>query len=118
MKGFDPSSQFNQQDMMDKLFVKMSERLEQKYIHDGKNIKKQPQGKSGAEMEESLHDQVMSNTCPICFELFLPPDNQPFILFPCGHTFCKGCINKYAKQKKLCPFCRQKFESMAPNISL
>ena len=40
MKGFDPGSQFNQQDMMDKLFVKMSERLEQKYIHDGKNIKK------------------------------------------------------------------------------
>ena len=60
----------------------------------------------------------MSNTCPICFELFLPPDNQPFILFPCGHTFCKVCINAYAKEKKKCPFCRTPVASMAPNISL
>ena len=60
----------------------------------------------------------MSNTCPICFELFLPPSNQPFILFPCGHTFCKVCINSYAKLKKKCPFCRTPFQSMAPNISL
>lgn len=60
----------------------------------------------------------MSNTCPVCFELFLPPDNQPFILFPCGHTFCKVCINAYAKQKKKCPFCRTAISSMAPNISL
>lgn len=70
------------------------------------------------EMEESLHKQVMSNTCPVCFELFLPPTHQPYILFPCGHTFCKHCIEKYAKVKQTCPFCRSKFNSMAPNISL
>ena len=68
--------------------------------------------------EETLYDQVMSNTCPICFELFLPPNNQPYILFPCGHTFCKGCIETIAKQKKMCPFCRCKYNSMAPNLSL
>lgn len=40
------------------------------------------------------------------------------MLFPCGHTFCKKCISEYAKVKKMCPFCRSKFESMAPNLSL
>ena len=60
----------------------------------------------------------MSNTCPICLELFLPPSNQPFILFPCGHTFCKLCINTHAKQQSKCPYCRQTIKSMAPNISL
>jgi len=108
---------------MDKLFVKMSERLEQKYISGDAKPKKKNDGpkfdaKSGAEIEETLHDQVMSNTCPICYELFLPPDHQPFILFPCGHTFCKICIDQYAKLKKKCPFCRAVFNSMAPNISL
>ena len=68
--------------------------------------------------EETLYDQVMSNTCPICFELFLPPLNNPLILFPCGHTFCKACIEQYAKSKKSCPFCRKKFNSTAPNLSL
>jgi len=82
--------------MMDKLFVKMSERLEQKYkngeagkLKSVSDRNKKLDGRSGQEIEETLHDQVMSNTCPICFELFLPPSNQPFILFPCGHTFCK-----------------------------
>ena len=29
-----------------------------------------------------------------------------------------GSIEKYAKVKKSCPFCRKIFNSMAPNISL
>ena len=60
----------------------------------------------------------MSNTCPICFELFLPPRHQPYILFPCGHTFCKICIDSCAKNNKTCPFCRAKFATIAPNLSL
>ena len=109
---------FNQQDMMDKLFVKMQERLEEKYKQEGPKREKPLTGKPGEEIEETLHEQVMSNTCPICFELFLPPEHSPFILFPCGHSFCKQCIDSYAKIKKKCPFCRSGFNSMAPNISL
>ena len=113
--------------MMDRMFVKIQERLEHKYKSDktfqkamanASDRNKSSRGETGAEIEETLHDQVMSNTCPICFELFLPPAHQPFILFPCGHTYCKECINTYAKVKKKCPFCRSTFNSMAPNISL
>ena len=100
------------------MFVKMQERLENKYQNEPRKKQKAITGKSGEEIEETLHEQVMSNTCPICFELFLPPENSPFILFPCGHSFCKQCINSYAKIKKKCPFCRSGFNSMAPNISL
>jgi hypothetical protein len=75
--------------MMDKLFVKMQERLEDKYKQEGPKKEKPLSGKPGEEIEETLHEQVMSNTCPICFELFLPPEHSPFILFPCGHSFCK-----------------------------
>ena len=24
------------------------------------------------------------NTCPICYELMVPPDKAPVLLFPCG----------------------------------
>lgn len=71
-----------------------------------------------ADSEHSLHNQVMSNTCPVCYELLLPPSHQPYILFPCGHTFCKQCIDSFAKVKKMCPFCRTTYNTMAPNLSL
>eukprot|EP00347_Sterkiella_histriomuscorum_P009394 403341378 len=98
----------------------MSERLEQKFASGQlkKHSKTGCQNVNAEDLEQNLHNQVMSNTCPICFELFLPPINQPFILFPCGHTFCKICIHKHINLKKECPFCRQKVQSMAPNISL
>lgn len=97
----------------------MTSKVEQKLIQNGGNAKPGPAVRGTAsEIEETLHEQVMSNICPICFEVFLPPSHSPFILFPCGHTFCKTCINSYAKQKKMCPFCRSRFESMAPNLSL
>jgi hypothetical protein len=96
----------NNTEMMGQLFAKMEERLEQKYqdkagvlppcgpprYRANKANVMRMQGKNEDEIEDSLHEQVMSNTCPICFELFLPPDHSPFILFPCGHTFCKVCI--------------------------
>ena len=96
----------------------MSTKLEARYQQELPAPKRQTAGELAA--EETLYDQVMSNTCPICFELFLPPRNQPYILFPCGHTFCKSCIDRAAGPSKVnsCPFCRVKWNSMAPNLSL
>lgn len=95
--------------MVNNLFAKISTKLEEKY-------QQLPPRQGG--QNDSLKQEVMSNTCPVCYELLCPPNHAPYILFPCGHTFCKACIEKYAKQKKMCPFCRQEFKSMAPNISL
>ncbi|XP_026151835.1 nuclear factor 7, ovary-like [Mastacembelus armatus] len=44
--------------------------------------------------------------CPICLDLF----NQP-VSTPCGHNFCRDCIQAYWQSANLsqCPMCKQKF---------
>lgn len=44
--------------------------------------------------------------CPICLDLF----NQP-VSTPCGHNFCRDCIQRYWQSANLsqCPMCKQKF---------
>jgi len=71
-------------------------------------------------LEQSQADEKDINTCSICFELMLPKDRSPTLLFPCGHTFCKLCLASNAKKsgKKVCPWCRTAIESQATNISL
>ena len=63
-----------------------------------------------------------THTCKICFELMTAPDNTPILLFPCGHTFCKQCIEKHCrdanKRNKCCPYCRTPIESKAVNQAL
>ena len=85
-------------------------------------------------MKESVSENVdnylqnelaASHTCKICFEVMLPPDHVPILLFPCGHTFCKQCVeHKTAQGGHLgttivkCPYCRVEIESKAINQSL
>lgn len=44
--------------------------------------------------------------CPICLDLF----NQP-VSTPCGHNFCRDCIQGYWQSANLsqCPMCKHKF---------
>nr|XP_043904291.1 E3 ubiquitin-protein ligase TRIM39-like [Solea senegalensis] len=52
--------------------------------------------------------------CPICLDLF----NQP-VSTPCGHNFCRECIQGYWQSAKLsqCPVCKQKF-SKRPELKV
>ena len=43
-------------------------------------------------MEKTIAKEIESNTCPICYELMIPPNYSPILLFPFGHTFCKACV--------------------------
>ncbi|KAG2431653.1 hypothetical protein HYH02_013230 [Chlamydomonas schloesseri] len=60
------------------------------------------------------------NTCPVCYELMVPPDHAPMMLFPCGHSFCGACLEHHIDRNKKtqCPVCRKRIESRAPNYSL
>ncbi|QDZ21622.1 RING-type domain-containing protein [Chloropicon primus] len=70
-------------------------------------------------LEGYLAKEIASHKCPICYELMIPPDNSPMLLFPCGHTFCKTCLRTHEKyNRRKCPYCRQKIESTAANMSL
>ncbi|XP_033632252.1 LON peptidase N-terminal domain and RING finger protein 3-like [Asterias rubens] len=39
--------------------------------------------------------------CSLCFRLFLEP-----LTTPCGHTFCKLCLNRSLDYSKACPLCK------------
>jgi len=45
--------------------------------------------------------------CPVCAKEFEP--NMPVALLPCGHYFCKACIQEWmnmTEQNCTCPLCR------------
>jgi hypothetical protein len=39
--------------------------------------------------------------CGVCFNLLVEP-----ICIPCGHTFCRLCLEQAFAVKRTCPFCR------------
>jgi len=45
--------------------------------------------------------------CPINLGIF----NDP-VVDPCGHTFCKSCIDKHLKSKRTCPLTNKPFENI------
>ncbi|XP_028330546.1 E3 ubiquitin-protein ligase TRIM39-like [Gouania willdenowi] len=53
-------------------------------------------------------------TCSICLEIFVEP-----ISTPCGHSFCKACLQGYWNHSKkiLCPMCKKTF-SRKPEMSV
>eukprot|EP01025_Chloroclados_australasicus_P019051 TRINITY_DN2022_c0_g2_i1.p2 TRINITY_DN2022_c0_g2~~TRINITY_DN2022_c0_g2_i1.p2 ORF type:complete len:312 (-),score=46.39 TRINITY_DN2022_c0_g2_i1:742-1677(-) len=75
---------------------------------------------AGQKYERFLAAEIESHTCPICYELMVAPKNAPILLYPCGHSFCKVCVDSHRNSyhKDQCPCCRVKIEAQAPNISL
>ena len=71
-------------------------------------------------IERGMADEMETNTCSICYELMLPKEHSPMLLFPCGHTFCRKCLDDNAKKngKKKCMWCRAHIQSAAINLSL
>ncbi|XP_051988381.1 E3 ubiquitin-protein ligase TRIM39-like [Xyrauchen texanus] len=53
-------------------------------------------------------------SCSICLEVFMEP-----VSTPCGHTFCKACLQGFWNQSKkfLCPMCNKTF-SRKPELSI
>lgn len=52
-------------------------------------------------------EQQKINLCSICFEKEINA-----CLNPCGHSFCKGCTEKF--QNTSCPSCRVRYQSVLP----
>ena len=70
-------------------------------------------------LESFMSNELQTSNCSICYEFMLPPQNTAVLLFPCGHTFCKLCIERHRKGgKNKCPYCREKIFSSAENQRL
>jgi len=81
-------------------------------------------------LEKYLSSELDTHTCPICYELMMPPSKTPVLLFPCGHSFCKDCEQQHSSRSKKmskrknggyivnCPFCRKVVVSTAENQAL
>jgi hypothetical protein len=50
--------------------------------------------------------------CPVCFEELV----EGVVSTPCGHRFCRGCIEAHLLRDPLCPECRREFaaDSLRP----
>jgi hypothetical protein len=59
------------------------------------------------QVEEPLEEVDEEFNCAICWMLMYQP-----VTTPCGHTFCKQCLQDALKLKKECLVCRKAiFES-------
>ena len=61
---------------------------------------------------QKIKDMKDELTCSICLEQF----KDPTFVVPCGHIFCKTCLNDsiMSKESPLCPFCWEPVDDMCP----
>ncbi|XP_027864754.1 LON peptidase N-terminal domain and RING finger protein 1 [Xiphophorus couchianus] len=71
----------------------------------------QGRGESQAHREETLAVLTVSDfECPLCIRLFFEP-----VTTPCGHTFCKNCIERSLDHNVRCPLCKQPLQEYLKN---
>ena len=110
--------------LLDQLTEKISRRVHQELTRDMKKLAPEDQVNLADKMETYLSSELChTHNCQICFEVMVPPERTPMLLFPCGHTFCRACLERQSKtarpgKKKTCPLCRQPIQSTAENHSL
>ncbi|KAJ8406088.1 hypothetical protein AAFF_G00309760 [Aldrovandia affinis] len=72
---------------------------------------RQPRGRGGQGREISLNLLTVSDfECPLCIRLFFEP-----VTTPCGHTFCKNCIERSLDHNLRCPLCKQPLHEYLKN---
>lgn len=56
--------------------------------------------------------------CVLCKQNYDKEQHKPECLIPCGHTYCKACINKFDNKKKTCPLCKMYFNQVIPDYEM
>ena len=109
--------------ILNKITEKITDRLRDELkveLRQSNSLQPSNQKDLADHLENYLSSELHTHTCQICFELMMPPDKSPTLLFPCGHTFCKFCVerNDETSRESKCPYCRAKISSRAENHSL
>ena len=56
--------------------------------------------------------------CCICMETYDQTNIIPYICNPCGHSFCKSCLDNRNKYNYFCPICKKRIISIIINRDL
>ncbi|XP_068181629.1 LON peptidase N-terminal domain and RING finger protein 1 [Antennarius striatus] len=68
-------------------------------------------GESSYGLEKTLDVLTVSDfECPLCIRLFFEP-----VTTPCGHTFCKNCMERSLDHNLRCPLCKQPLQEYFKN---
>ncbi|XP_030001057.1 LON peptidase N-terminal domain and RING finger protein 1 [Sphaeramia orbicularis] len=68
-------------------------------------------GENSLSREKTLGVLTVSDfECPLCIRLFFDP-----VTTPCGHTFCKNCIERSLDHTLRCPLCKQPLQEYFKN---
>lgn len=72
---------------------------------------RQTRGTCSVGREATLSVLTVSDfECPLCIRLFYEP-----VTTPCGHTFCKNCIERSLDHNLRCPLCKQPLQEYFKN---
>eukprot|EP00062_Callorhinchus_milii_P008312 gi/632950861/ref/XP_007890968.1/ PREDICTED: LON peptidase N-terminal domain and RING finger protein 1 [Callorhinchus milii] len=91
---------------------------EQEYlgIEDGRSKHKKPDAEqylhlstSDRSIPENLID-ASDFECSLCMRLFYEP-----VTLPCGHTFCKSCLERCLDHSAQCPLCKESLKEYLAN---
>lgn len=76
-----------------------------------KSEEKHNTGMCSVDRESCLSILTMADfECPLCIRLFYEP-----VTTPCGHTFCKNCIERSLDHNLRCPLCKQPLQEYFKN---
>ncbi|GLI67892.1 hypothetical protein VaNZ11_012216 [Volvox africanus] len=108
------------EEVIDRLTERITDRLRSELKVELQRESESLAAQQGALDTFLVKELESQNTCPVCYELMVPPQHAPMMLFPCGHSFCGRCLEQHIDRNKKtqCPICRKKIESRAPNYSL
>ena len=56
--------------------------------------------------------------CSVCMENYNSQLNPPYTCNPCGHVFCKVCIENWRRSHQTCPTCRGQVLNIIQNRDL
>ena len=65
-----------------------------------------------------IYNIMSANQCSICMENYNSQLNPPYTCNPCGHVFCKVCIDNWSRSHQSCPECRGNVHNTIPNRAL
>ncbi|XP_029113437.1 LON peptidase N-terminal domain and RING finger protein 1 isoform X1 [Scleropages formosus] len=92
-------------------FLPTAEDDEELMMRRDERTRKGPSGQTSQEKEMFLNVLTVSDfECPLCIRLFYEP-----VTTPCGHTFCKNCIERSLDHNLRCPLCKQPLHEYLKN---